>query len=376
MSFFTKYLTAKKTLLFMICGVIVFGLYLYFFVGINQVFLVIQSVNLTNFLLFYPLAIGTMLLVMLFWVSSWRSLLGKLNVKIGLKNAFLYYWTGYFLDLIVPCQQVCGEITRLYLVQKETKGNYGAIGAAGITNRIVAYGVVFTGLTTGVIYLLIRGKIPAFASYLLILSWVGALAYLGVLLYLALSANAADKLASIILRVLKALRIKRFTQDGLSPGLVASLKSFHEGFEFFRVNPRYLAKPIVFQTISYILNLSVYALVFYSLGFGGLLIDFFILVYFLAGAIQDATSAFSVGGLEILLTNLFVFFGIASATSAVAAAVLRSATFWFPLLMGYIIVQVVGARSLLNPKVRRKIEAEEKQQTQKFASGETAPNPA
>ena len=113
----------------MVIGLFVFALYLYFFVGFSQVFLVVKSFNLTGYLTFYLLAIGTMLLVMLFWVSSWRMLLRALHVKISLKNAFLYYWTGYFVDLIVPCQSVCGEITRLYLVEKETKNNYGAIAA-------------------------------------------------------------------------------------------------------------------------------------------------------------------------------------------------------------------------------------------------------
>jgi len=352
----------------MIIGLIVFAVYLYFFVGFSQILLVIRSFNLTTTLVFYFLAIGTMVLVMLFWVSSWRTLLKALNVKISLKHAFLYYWTGYFVDLIVPCQSVCGEITRLYLVQKETKQNYGAVAAAGVTNRIVAYSIVTTGLTTGLIYLLFRNKIPAFGADLLVLSWIGAVSFLSVLFYLALSDNAADKLAKLLLRVLKALRIKRFGQGGLSPGIMESLRSYHEGFKFFRANPRYLVKPVIFQACSFTLNLSVYVLVFYALGFNHLLLDFFLLVYFLAGAIQDATSAFSVGGLEILLTNLFIFFGIGAATSGVAAAVLRSVTFWFPLLVGYIIVQVVGARNLLSPKIRERIDAHQKKEIQKEES--------
>jgi glycosyltransferase 2 family protein len=364
----------------MIIGLTVFALYLYFFVGFNQVFLVVKSVNLASYLTFYSAAIGTMILVMLFWVSSWRTLLRALDVKLSVKNAFLYYWTGYFVDLIVPCQSVCGEITRLYLVQKETQNNYGAIAAAGIANRLVAYSIVTSGLTTGLFYLLLRNTIPAFALYLLIISWLGALVFLSVLFYLAFSGNAAEKLASLLLKILKALRIKRFKSEGLSPGLMESLNSFHEGFKFFRANPRYLIKPIIFQTISYILNLSVYVLVFYALGFNHLLIDFFILVYFLAGAVQDATSAFSVGALEILLTNLFIFFGIAAATSGVAAVVLRSVTFWFPLLVGYIIVQVVGARNLLSPKIRDKIESDQKKEIHypspsKTASTEDLQNP-
>ncbi len=347
----------------MVFGLIVFAVYLYFFVGFGEILLVVKSLDLSSTLLFYSLALGTMILVMLFWVSSWRTLLRALNVKISLKNAFLYYWTGYFVDLIVPCQSVCGEITRLYLVQKETKQNYGAVGAAGVTNRIVAYSIVTVGLTTGLFYLLSRNKIPGFAIDLLILSWVGAVAFLSILFYLALNDSAADKLASLILKVLKALRVKKFTsQGGLSPGTMESLRSFHEGFKFFRVHPRYLLKPLIFQACSFTLSLTVYVLVFNALGFNHLLLDFFLLAYFLAGAIQDATSAFSVGGLEILLTNLFIFFGIGAATSGVAAALLRSVTFWFPLLVGYIIVQVVGARNLLSPKVREKIGTQEKQE--------------
>ncbi len=346
----------------MVSGLVVFALYLYFFVGFNQVFLVVRSVNAADYLVFYSLAIGTMLVVMLCWVSSWRALLKSMGVKLSLRSGYLYYWTGYFVDLIVPCQQVCGEVTRLYLVQNETKENYGAIGAAGVANRILGYSVVATGLTAGLAYLLFRGIIPSFAIDLLVLSWIGAMIYLSLLLYLALSPNAAEKLAAFVLRILKALRVRRYLSGGqLSPEIMESLKKFHEGFKFFRANPWYLRKPLFFQVCSYLLNFSVYVLVFYSLGFGNLVFDFFILVYFLAGAVQDATSAFSVGGLEILLTNIFIFFGIAPAASGVAAAVLRSVTFWLPLIVGYAFVQVVGAKKLLSPKIREKIEVEQRQ---------------
>jgi uncharacterized protein (TIRG00374 family) len=187
------------------------------------------------------------------------------------------------------------------------------------------------------------------------------MAYLSLLLYLALGKNSAENLASLILKILKALRIKRFRSgEGLSSGLVNSLESFHEGFAFFRANPRYILKPIVFQALAYVLNFTVYVLVFYALGFDHLLFDFFILVYFLAGAVQDATSAFSVGALEILLTNIFIFFGIAPAASGVAAAVLRSVTFWLPLIVGYVILQVVGAKKLLSPRSREEIQALQK----------------
>ncbi len=347
----------------MILGLIAFLLYLYFFVGFNEVFTVVANINLAGFATFYLPALGIIVLVMSCWVLSWRFLLNSLGVRISFKNAFLYYWTGYFVDLIVPCQQICGEVTRLYLVQKETKRNYGVLGAASITNRIIGYSIVTGSLTVGLLYLLIRNLIPPFAMTILILAWGGAVAYLCVLLYLALKADGADKIASAIWRLLRVLRIKRYRQQsGLSPSLIASLQSFHEGFTFFQGKPQHLILPSVFQAISYGLSLLAYIFIFYSLGLNSLIFDFFILVYFLAGAIQDATSAFSVGGLEIILTNLFIFFGIAPATGGVAAAVLRSVIFWFPMLVGFGIAQVIGARRILNPEVRRKLEEEQKQE--------------
>ena len=91
------------------------------------------------------------------------------------------------------------------------------------------------------------------------------------------------------------------------------------------------------------LSITVYVLAFYALGFNSS-IAFIVVVYFLTGAIQDASAAFSVGSLEILLTNIFIFYGFSAALSGVAAAVLRSLTFWFPLVVGYVIVQVGGSQ--------------------------------
>ena len=333
----------------MIIGVVVFAVYLYFFVGFNEIFIVIKNLNVTGYLFLYALAIGIMLLVMLCWVASWITLLKGLSVNIGLKKAFLYYWVGDFVDMVIPCPAVCGDATRLYLVQKETKNSYGAIAAAGVTNRIIAYSIITAGLSAGTIYILTLETAPIFAINFLFIAWLGAIAWLSVLSYLALSENAAKKLATILVKVLKTLRIRKYSES-LSPKVQESLNLFHDGFRFFRANPRYLVMPVIFQTLSFVLNLLVYVIVLSSLGFAHLSFDFFIVVYFLAGAIQDATASFSVGGLEILLTSIFIFYGLSPAVSGVAAAILRSVTFWFPLVVGYILLQVIGAKGLLKPK--------------------------
>ena len=337
----------------MIFGLFVFFLYLYFFVGLDKVFLAVRSFNLTEYVLFYSLAIGTMLVVMFFWVLAWRTILGVMSVRISLKNAYMYYWVGYFVDLVVPCQAVCGELTRLYLVQKETNDNYGVVGAGGIANRIVAYSVVTAGLTIGLFFVLTDPNVPSFALDLMVLAWIGAVAFLSGMLYLALSEKAAEKIAGVLVKVLKAIHFRKYRSGQIPTETLESLKSFHDSFRFFRSHPRYLMRPYFFHSIAYALSITVYALSFYALGFRSS-IAFIIIVYFLTSAVQDASAAFSVGSLEIVLTNIFIFYGFSAALSGVAAAVLRSLTFWFPLVVGYVIIQLVGAKKLLSPENQTK----------------------
>jgi glycosyltransferase 2 family protein len=341
----------------MILGSIAFALYIYFSIGLNELLSVFDTLNIVYFLIFYGLSFGTMLLVIFFWTVSWLILLRNLSINIGLRKTFLYYLAGDFVDRIIPSPGVAGEVIRAFFVQKETKKTYGAVAAAGITNRILAYGVVITGLSIGIFFLLLTGAIPAFATGILLAVWLGAILLFILLSFVSLQEKAAKKMISALIKLLMVLRFKR-NIDELSNRAFKFLSLFHEGFKFYRANPRFLIAPIVLNVVSFILNFAVYALVFYSLGLTRLPLDFFIIVYFLAGAIQDGLAAFSVGGLEIILTNIFILYGIPPATSGVAAVLVRSLTFYLPLILGYAGIQVIGAKNLLNHITNGKVETE------------------
>ncbi len=362
----------------MIVGLVIFSLYLYFFVGFDEIFLVIEHANLATYLVSILLAILTLLLVMFFWVVSWKTLLNSSSIKISLKNAFLYYWVGYFLDLVIPGQGVPGEAARMYLVRKETKDDYGAIAACGIANRTVAYTVITVGLSIGLVYLLTTSmfaQLPAYVLYVLLIAWIGSVIHVGVLLYLALSHGAVKGIAGLIFKVLKVFRLKKYTSEENMVKTYESLARFHEGSRFFRKNPRQLILPFCFQFLSYILSIAVFFLILSTLGVTSGFLEFFILVYFLTGAIQDASAVFSVGALEIILTSVFIVYGFEPALSGVAVAMLRSVTFWFPVVVGYIIVQVLGARNLLTSRVRTNITTRQNGDVDKTPSSSTKTPP-
>ena len=337
----------------MIIGLIAFAFYLYFFVGFTELLNAIENLNTANYVFYYSLAIAATLLSVLLVSASWHSLLNALTIKTNLKNLFLYTWAGYFVDLVVPCQAVCGEITRIYLVRQDNSQNYGGIAASSVTNRIITYTISSVGLFGGILLLLSRSTtVPAYLLNLMVIALVGTAIYLATLFYLAIDERAAGKMAGIVLAVTKTLRLERFLPENVAQKTEESLSLFHEGFKTFKKTPKLLIRPFIMQILSFFLNVYVYILVFNALGIETLQIDFFIIVYFIVGTIQIAAAIFSVGTLEIILTNIFVLYGMPIALSGIAASLLRVLTFWLPIIAGYITVQVIGARRLLNSKAR------------------------
>jgi hypothetical protein len=89
-------------------------------------------------------------------------------------------------------------------------------------------------------------------------------------------------------------------------------------------------------------------------------------VFFIATAVQDSAASFSVGSLEILLATIFLLYGINAGVVGIAAVVLRSAGFWFPLFVGFVCVQIVGAKNLLAARpedLKRRLERTRKTRT-------------
>jgi uncharacterized protein (TIRG00374 family) len=346
----------------MIIGLIVFIAYLYFFIGIHQISIVLKNVNSLQYASFYSLALIGVLSSVFFWSAAWNTILKSLSINISYRRAYLYYWVGYFTDLVIPSATVGGELTRLYLVQKETKENYGALAAAAVTNRIVAYIIVTVGLYSGAALILLKPGVPPIITNIFIVFLIGVTVYMAVLLYLAFAKQAARNITRLYLKLLKIFRPKHYRLSNIEETR-KSLSNFYQGFQTFRENPKLLAKPLILHLISYLLGLSVYVLIFYALGIPASNPEFYIAIFFIATAVQDATASFSVGALDILLATIFLLYGINPGTSGITAAVLRSASFWFPLFVGFLCVQIVGAKNLLATRpedLRKRLNVAEK----------------
>ena len=333
----------------MIIGLVVFIVYLYFFIGIHEILMVLSHVNTSQYVFFYLLALVAVLGSVFFWSWAWNTILRRLSINVGYRRTYLFYWVSYFVDLVVPSVTIGGELTRLYLVQKETNESYGVLASAAITNRIAAYTIVTIGLYSGAVLILLKPGASPLIVNIFIVFLVGVTIYMGILLYLALAKRAAKTFTRLYLKLLKTFRPKRYQVSSIKT-TQESLENFYKGFQVFRENPRLLAKPRMLHLISYLLGLSVFVLVFYALGIPASTPSFYIVVFFIATAVQDSTASFSVGSIEIVLSTIFLLYGINPGISVIAAAILRTASFWFPLFVGFLCVQIVEAGNLIAAK--------------------------
>jgi len=343
-----NYLAVRKSFMFMIVGLLVFFLYLYFFAGFGQIFDLMRRINQSEFILFFSLTAVSMLLSMFFTSMAWYELLKTFSINISPRKAFLYNWVGNFVDLVIPCETVCGEIARLSLVYEEVKEDFGKTVASVVSLRIITTVAILGVLAFGSVSIILNPQTNLIIINVLLITLALSIIQAVILLYIAIKAKASKRLSNILAKFAKILVGKRFNTDNLQKRTEKNLAVFHQGFETLRRHPRYIIKPMIYSTLGWLFQISVYYLVFYALGFRNLAFGLVILVASITLYIQGLSAAFSVGIVEITMATLYVSSGIPTAIGGAATAMIRIMIFWFQILVGFIIIQWIGAKKLLS----------------------------
>jgi uncharacterized protein (TIRG00374 family) len=343
-----SYLAVRKSFLFMIVGMSVFILYLYFFAGFDKILDLMQKINQSEFILFFSLTAVSMLLSMFFTSMAWYELLKTLSINISPRKAFLYNWVGNFVDLVIPCQTICGEISRMYLVYEEVKEDFGKTVASVISLRIITTAAILGVLAFGSVSIILNSQTNFVIINILVITLALSIVQVAILLYVVIKAKASERLSKLLAKFAKIFFGKRFKTDDLQKRTEKNLAVFHQGFETLRRHPRHIIKPLIYSTIGWLFQLSVYFLVFYALGFRDIAFGLVILVATVTMYIQGLSAAFSVGIVEITMATLYASSGIPTAIGGAATAMIRIMIFWFQLIVGFIIIQWIGAKKLLS----------------------------
>jgi len=330
----------KKTVPLLIIGLIIFILYLYFFVGIDKIVLILQSIDP----FYYSLTFVTAFLGMVVYSLTWQSLLNLLSIKIAFRKTFLFMWIGTFVDIIIPFESVSGEISRAYLMYKSTNESTGKIAASLVSHRILTMGVTVAGLIISSALLILQYKfMDPFVLTFVAIVVTCAILVISLLTYLSSREKATQKLLNLVFKFLGFISRGHWKLTYWKSAVQEMLRAYHEGINTLKEHAKGIIMPIVFSILAWFSDLLIVLLTFFALHRFDISIVSLIVVYSISVAIPMIPISISgVGPTEIIMTALYTLFGIPAAMSASVTLLTRIVTVWFRLIVGYFAVHWVG----------------------------------
>jgi uncharacterized protein (TIRG00374 family) len=341
-----KRVLMKRTLPFLLVGLLIFIGYLYFFVDVHEMIAIVKGIDLS----YYLLAIGVLLLNTVFSSLAWQYFLRPLSVNVPFRKTFLFALIGSFVDILVPAESISGDASKAYLMSKDSGENAGKVVASIVSHRILAMMITLGSLIVGSISLFVlEYKLPALVFNLIILITVGTAISLVFIVLLCFKEQLTQKIIDLLLRFFAFISKERLQLASLRSKAQKALRAFHQAIEVLGKNPRSLVQPVVFSMVSWFLSLLLSFLVFVSIGHT-VSLGKIIIVYSIICSIQTAPIGIiaGVGPVDIIMSSLYALLGVPLDVSASATLLIRVLTVWFRLLIGFVAFQWVGIKALIN----------------------------
>ena len=340
-----KRMTIRRTVPFLVIGLLIFIGYLYFFVGIPEMLTIIQRVDFR----FYLLAVAVLLLNMLAYSLTWQYFLRPLSVNVPFRKTFLFTWIGVFVDLLIPAESISGDASKAYLMTKDSGENAGKVIASIVSHRILAMIITLSSLIiSSILLFILQYELPALVSNLILLVAIGTSISLIFTFLLCLREQLTRKLIDLLLRFFAFILRGRVKLTSLRTKARTALSAFYESIEVLGRHPGSLVRPVFFSIVAWFLSILLSYLVFFSLGHR---VSFVLLtiVYSISVTIQNIPIGVpgEVGLVEIVMTSLYGLLGVPLGISAAATVLIRVLWVWFRLLVGFVAVQWIGIKVLI-----------------------------
>src|SRR3990172_13401434 len=186
-------------------------IYLFYYVGINELLSIIGKVNVG----IYVLAIVSVVVSLTFHTLVWFQLLNSVGIKLGFRRTNTLYWVGVFVDNLVPGGW-SGDLFKAYLLSRDPELDGGravaSVVAKNVYESIFNLGSMILGLTL----LLLTYDLPDNGILLLIAGVMVLLTLpLVVLLTVSFKPKGAKKFMSFLIRLLTRVNGKRWNLTNL-----------------------------------------------------------------------------------------------------------------------------------------------------------------
>jgi len=338
---------AKKGILFLVFGLALFLAYLYFFVGIRELVATLQKIQLV----YYSLAFMSLLVGTAIYSMVWQHILGLLKVKSAFHKTFLFVWIASFVDLVIPAESFSGELSKVYLMSKNSGEDLGKVAASVVSHRILTTATILIGTIIASTILFLEYQTSQLVVYFMLFVAINTIISFFLMCYLSLRPRATAKMMTWVVRFLSFISRGRWEFTRLKTEVEKALTTFHQGIRILIEKPKSLLVPFVYSIIAFLFDLSIFYLVLYSLGFP-VSLSMVLIVYTIMDAIQAVPLGLpgEIGITDVAMTTFYSLLGIPLSISASATILTRLITVWVKILGGYAAFQWMGITSLRDDK--------------------------
>ena len=140
-----------------------FIFYVYFFINPAQVIGILSRTNLA----YYAGAFVAYSMFVLFSSFVWQRLLNCLSVKISKRKVLLFTWVGLFFEATVPQLGWSGEVSKTYMLTKDSKVDAGKIVASVVGQIFFIMTTSVVALTLGLSLVLVNYSLPLTTALLI-----------------------------------------------------------------------------------------------------------------------------------------------------------------------------------------------------------------
>jgi uncharacterized protein (TIRG00374 family) len=344
-----RYKVTWKTLLLLIIGLVAFFVYIYVFnVDIQEIIAKVQQTNAY----YYVLAAVASILDIVFFTLAWYSLLRFLSVRLSVFKSFAFVWAGIFVDTLIPAESVSGEITKIYLVNREQEGTAGKATASVIAHRLIGMGINIATLLAGAVLLLIESQLYGMIlGLVLLLIAVVSLSFILILL-LCFKDKWTFRIVDTVIGFAERISRGHWKLTKLREEVVEIHKAFHAAIKEYMHAPKTLAIASFSTVIAWFLSMSVFYLTIVSMGYPPISWSAILVISAIFVAVKSVPIGipFEVGLPEITLTTLLVFFGVPWTISATATILMRLLTLWLRFFIGFGAQQWIGVKAVITSR--------------------------
>ena len=334
-------LSQKVILAVLILGLVAFVLYFVLFINPEQVVDIVSKTNLA----YYASAFVAYSLCALFSSLVWRNLLSSLSVKISARKTLLFTWVGLFFDATVPQLGWSSEVSRTYLLTKDSSVDAGKIGASVVGQKIFNMTITVITMGLGLGLVLVSYPLPFIVTFLISLVLGLSILTLVLVYYISVKPSATKTLLSWAIGMVLFFR-KTWNPESFRLRADGLLSRFHVGIQGLTAKPKALVKPVIYSVASFVFEISVTFITFIALGYP-VPVDKVLIVFTLTGTLQTVGVTFF-GLPELIMSVSFTALGIPAALSVSVTLLVRVVSLWFRLVVSYAALQWAGIKIMRN----------------------------